>query len=129
MLWRCFLLCSVLRSSLWELQGLFTSWILQNKVKLSVSVSLCWPVWSRYITDSDSAETQHTVLKASHCKPAISSNTTSPDSINKRGDFKSYWVKTNFINSVKLCLWFILHYLDLLVNSANVLHELLSVFE
>ena len=48
-----------------------------------------------------------------------------PDSINKCGDFKSYWVKTNFINSVKL----VLHHLDLLVNSANVLHELLSVFE
>ena len=35
----------------------------------------------------------------------------------------------HFINSVKLCLWLILHYLDLLVHSANVLHELLSVFE
>ena len=34
----------------------------------------------------------------------------------------------HFINSVKLCLWLILHYLDLLVNSANVLHELLSLF-
>ena len=33
----------------------------------------------------------------------------------------------HFINSVKLCLWLILHYLDLLVNSANILHELLSL--
>ena len=37
-------------------------------------------------------------------------------------------LSANFINSVKLCLWLTLHYMDLLVNSANVLRELLSVF-
>ena len=37
--------------------------------------------------------------------------------------------ESDFINSVKFCFWLILHYLDLLVNSANILHELLSVFD
>ena len=31
----------------------------------------------------------------------------------------SCWVRRHFINSVKLCLWLILHFLELLVNSAK----------
>ena len=50
--------------------------------------------------------------------------TTSPDSINKCSDFKSCWVKRNFINIMKLCLWQILTHCLLVVNSAlNIIHE------
>ena len=38
----------------------------------------------------------------------------------KNAQFSELFSWRHFINCVKLCLWLILHYLDLLVNSANV---------
>ena len=83
--------------------------------------------WVFIVIIQDAKQRLTKLIQSSEEVPLI--RTTSPDSLNKCGDFKSCWVKTNFTNSVKLCLWQTLHYLDLLENSANVLHELLPVFE
>ena len=47
-----------------------------------------------------------------------------PDSLHKSDNFRSCWVKTNFINVMKLYLWQILNHWSLLINSAlNVIYK------
>ena len=47
-----------------------------------------------------------------------------PDSLHKSANFRSCWVKTNFINVMKLYLWQILNHWSLLINSAlNVIYK------
>lgn len=51
----------------------------------------------------------------------------SPDFLEKRPNFVSYWVRRNFINIVKCCLQLIPIHVCPLVNSAtNATHEVVS---
>ena len=51
-----------------------------------------------------------------------------PDSLKKSLNFVSRWVKRNFTNCVKQSIWWILTWLGLLVNSAYVIHLVISFF-
>lgn len=50
----------------------------------------------------------------------------SPDSLKRTLNLVSCWVRTNYIDIVQHRLWRDLNYLGLLINSANVLHKVLS---
>ena len=49
-----------------------------------------------------------------------------PDSLRKSVNLTSCWFRRHFINFVQHFLWHILTYLGLLVNSAHVIHEVIS---
>lgn len=53
---------------------------------------------------------------------------SAPDSFNKSWILVGCWVQRNFVNFMKQCLREILNYLSPLVNSAHVIHEVISVF-
>lgn len=53
---------------------------------------------------------------------------SAPDSFNKSWILVGCWVQRNFVNFMKQCLREILNNLSPLVNSAHVIHEVISVF-